>query len=357
MGRVTYASLPEKHRPLPNRLNIVVSASWAGGSGSAHVPSDVLVRRTLAEAVEAAEADPRVCKVFVIGGARLYAEALASGLTDAVVRTVVGEPGDYADCDVHVEGFAEADWRLVHSEAYPSDKLWTGHYVPRRAHEEEQYLGAIRRILDDGTTKSDRTGVGTRSLFGMTMRFSLRERFPLLTTKKVFWKGVVEELLWFLAGRTDGNLLSAKGVKIWEGNGSRAYLDSIGLEHREVGDLGPVYGFQWRHFGAEYTDFKADYTGKGVDQLADVVRKIRAKPDDRRIILSAWNPADLDKMALPPCHLLAQFYVANGELSCQMYQRSADMGLGVPFNIASYSLLTCMLAQVCNLKPGEFVHV
>merc|ERR1719480_457908 len=150
--------------------------------------------------------------------------------------------------------------------------------------------------------------------------------------------------------------LSDKGIKIWDANGSREFLDKRGLSHREEGDLGPVYGFQWRHFGAKYVDMHTDYTGQGVDQLADCIRKIKEDPTDRRILISAWNPADLSQMALPPCHMFCQFYVANGELSCLMYQRSCDMGLGVPFNIASYSLLTYMVAQVCGLKPGDFVH-
>ena len=189
------------------------------------------------------------------------------------------------------------------------------------------------------------------------MRFSLKDGvFPLLTTKRVFWRGVAEELLWFVKGCTNGKELGDKGIHIWDGNGSREFLDSRGLSHREEGDLGPVYGFQWRHFGAEYADMHADYTGKGVDQLKDCIHKIINNPEDRRIILTAWNPADLDKMALPPCHMFCQFYVADGKLSLQMYQRSADMGLGVPFNIASYSLLLIMVAQVCGLQPGEFVH-
>jgi len=185
---------------------------------------------------------------------------------------------------------------------------------------------------------------------------------------------VIAELLWFISGNTSSIPLSDGGIKIWDGNGSREFLDSVGLSHREAGDLGPVYGFQWRHFGAEYVDAKTDYTGKGVDQLAEVIDKLKNKPYDRRIILSAWNPADLKKMALPPCHMFAQFYVsfpqsknlsiangnqsskARGVLSCQLYQRSCDMGLGVPFNIASYALLTHMLAQVCDLTPGTFIH-
>ena len=205
--------------------------------------------------------------------------------------------------------------------------------------------------------RDDRTGTGTLSLFGAQMRYSLRDgTFPLLTTKKVFYRGIAEELFWFIRGSTNAKELQEKNVRIWDGNSSREFLDSIGLTEREEGDLGPVYGFQWRHFGAEYVDMAADYSGQGVDQLAEVINRIKTKPNDRRIIMSAWNPADLDKMALPPCHCLVQFYVAGGELSCQLYQRSADMGLGVPFNIASYALLTVMIAHVCDLLPGDFVH-
>ncbi|XP_012251175.2 thymidylate synthase [Athalia rosae] len=224
-------------------------------------------------------------------------------------------------------------------------------------HEEYQYLDLIRRIICQGTEKGDRTGVGTRSIFGPQMRFSLRDGvFPLLTTKTVFWRGVVEELLWFIKGSTDARELASRGVNIWNANSTRSFLDKCGFIDRDEGDLGPVYGFQWRHFGAQYKDMYTDYTGKGIDQLMDVVNKLKHARNDRRIMMCAWNPADIPKMALPPCHCLVQFYVASGELSCLLYQRSADMGLGVPFNIASYALLTYMLAHVTGLKPGEFVH-
>ncbi|KAK2152201.1 hypothetical protein LSH36_337g02005 [Paralvinella palmiformis] len=236
----------------------------------------------------------------------------------------------------------------------------------RSRHDECQYLDAIRNIIHNGIVKDDRTGVGTRSIFGMQFRYSLRNGvFPLLTTKRVFWRAVVEELLWFIKGSTNATELSEKGVHIWDANGSREFLDKQGFTEREEGDLGPVYGFQWRHFGAEYKDMKTEYTGQGVDQLKDVIDKIINNPDDRRIILCAWNAKDLPLMALPPCHAFVQFYVANGELSCQLYQRSADMasdllilftGLGVPFNIASYALLTYMIAHVTGLNPGEFIH-
>jgi thymidylate synthase len=224
--------------------------------------------------------------------------------------------------------------------------------------EEYQYLSLVREIMQTGVPKMDRTGVGTKSVFGRSMRFSLRNNvFPLLTTKRTFFKGVAVELLWFISGNTSVKSLQDQGVTIWDGNSSREYLDSIGLTYREEGDLGPVYGFQWRHFGAEYRTCNDDYTNQGIDQLKDLVRTIQTNPDSRRMILSAWNPASIPEMALPPCHVLCQFYVANGELSCQMYQRSADMGLGVPFNIASYALLTRVLAQCCSLQAGELIHV
>ncbi|KAK2715905.1 thymidylate synthase-like [Artemia franciscana] len=223
--------------------------------------------------------------------------------------------------------------------------------------EESQYLDLVRTIIEKGNSKSDRTGVGTKSVFGAQLRFSLRDSvIPLLTTKRVFWRGVLEELLWFVRGSTNAKELQEKDIRIWDGHTSREYLDSLGFTDREEGDLGPGYGFQWRHFGAEYKTMHDDYSGQGVDQLAKIIHTLKTNPDDRRIILTAWNPQAIPKMSLPPCHCLAQFYVANGELSCQMYQRSADMGLGVPFNIASYSLLTHILAHLTQLKPGEFIH-
>lgn len=229
--------------------------------------------------------------------------------------------------------------------------------------EELQYLDLCKRIIEEGEFRPDRTGTGTYSIFAPPqLRFNLRDNaFPLLTTKRVFTKGIILELLWFIAGCTDGKKLSEQGVKIWEGNGSREYLDSIGLTDRREGDLGPIYGFQWRHFGARYKTCDDDYTGQGVDQLQNVIDKLKTNPYDRRIIMSAWNPADFALMALPPCHIFSQFYVnfpKNGkpQLSCLLYQRSCDMGLGVPFNIASYALLTIMIAHICDMEPGEFIH-
>jgi thymidylate synthase len=224
-------------------------------------------------------------------------------------------------------------------------------------HEEYQYLNEIRNILANGVEKLDRTNVGTLSVFGRMHRYSLRDSFPLLTTKRVFWKGVVLELLWFIKGQTNTKILSEQGVKIWDGNSSREFLDSRGLVHREVGDIGPAYGWNWRHFGAKYVDCNTDYTGHGVDQLMECIRLLKHNKSSRRIILTAWDPSKLDELALPACHAFVQFYVgANDELSCLLSQRANDICLGVPFNIASYSLLTYIIAHHCGLVPGEFIH-
>jgi len=200
----------------------------------------------------------------------------------------------------------------------------------------KSYLDLMQKILDEGTRKTDRTGTGTLSLFGAQLRFNLEEGFPLVTTKKVHLRSIIHELLWFLKGETNIAYLKENGVSIWD-----EWADADG-------NLGPVYGAQWRSWRAR--------DGRTIDQITQVVDQIKKNPDSRRLIVSAWNPGEIDKMALAPCHAFFQFYVADGKLSCQLYQRSADFFLGVPFNIASYALLTLMVAQVCDLKPGDFVH-
>ncbi|WP_319532194.1 thymidylate synthase [uncultured Cohaesibacter sp.] len=200
----------------------------------------------------------------------------------------------------------------------------------------QAYLDLMQHILDNGVDKGDRTGTGTRSVFGYQMRFDLAEGFPLLTTKKLHLRSIIHELLWFLSGDTNIRYLKDNKVRIWD-----EWAD-------ENGDLGPVYGHQWRSWPGR--------NGATIDQIAQLIDQIRTNPDSRRLMVTAWNPADVERMALPPCHCLFQFYVANGKLSCQLYQRSADVFLGVPFNIASYALLTMMVAQVCDLEPGDFVH-
>ncbi|GLU02878.1 hypothetical protein SLE2022_201110 [Rubroshorea leprosula] len=395
MGRKTWESIPHGHRPLPGRLNVVLTRS---GSFDIATAENVVICGSMTSALQLLAASPyclSIEKVFVIGGGQIFREALNAPDCDAIHFTEIEIS---IDCDTFMPVIDSSVFQPWYS-SFPvvennirysfmtyvrvrnsvveclnqnndeisdqkpdTDKFEVKKFsfLPKmifQSHEEYLYLRMVQDIIDNGTLKDDRTGTGTLSKFGCQLRFNLRKTFPLLTTKKVFWRAVVEELLWFISGSTSAKVLQEKGIHIWDGNASREYLDSVGLTEREEGDLGPVYGFQWRHFGARYTDMHADYTGQGFDQLLDVIDKIKNKPDDRRIILSAWNPSDLKLMALPPCHMFAQFYVANGELSCQMYQRSADMGLGVPFNIASYALLTNMIAHVCDLVPGDFIHV
>ena len=415
MGRKTWDSIPPKFRPLAGRTNVVLSRN-ANLREEASLPEDVVLASSLEESLallgKQQGAGGSVADIFVIGGGSIYAEALRMSSCRKLIMTLVHSNAFACDTflpelgplgwrksralEAHVskgtclemaeyerEGSAEGAPSMAAAAtaaappaaaavaaaaggasapvaALPAGTLSTA-AAPATAprHAEHQYLDLIRDILATGERRSDRTGTGTISKFGATMRFDLSgDDFPLLTTKRVFWRGVAEELLWFISGDTNATTLKDKGIHIWDGNGSREYLDRIGLTDREEMDLGPVYGFQWRHFGAEYTDMHADYTGKGVDQLAQLIHTIKTNPTDRRIILTAWNPAALPLMALPPCHMFCQFYVsADGALSCQMYQRSADMGLGVPFNIASYALLTRLVAQVCGLRAGEFVHV
>lgn len=318
---------------------------------------------SLSEALESADEDDRIRDVFVIGGQQIYNESRQyKEYCKNILLTRIGREVDgdrFIDKDL-TDGFLLKEISETMSSGelnfdftrWINPKLYGTHYEEfntqlfKSKHGEFQYLELIGKIIERGQEKTDRTGVGTYSLFGEMMRFDLQRSFPLLTTKKVFWKGVVEELLWFLRGSTDGRLLSDKGVRIWDGNGSREFLDKLGFQERREGDLGPVYGFQWRHFGAAYQNCDTDYTGKGIDQIKELIDQLQQNPDSRRHIVSAWNVSDLKKMALPPCHVLFQFYVSQGRLSCMLYQRSCDVGLGIPFNIASYALLTTLIAKV-----------
>ncbi|KAL3915599.1 MAG: hypothetical protein SGILL_005570, partial [Bacillariaceae sp.] len=328
MGRNTWNSIPEKFRPLKGRTNVVLTSN-----SSLNVPDNVLIASSLSNAWQQLAQRDDLGEIFVIGGQQVYQQAIQENYISKIILTEVDTPSHMEFDTYFPDVFESKDWK--------------------------QYLDLIQNILDNGVVRGDRTGTGTKSIFGAQMRFNLRDgQLPLLTTKKTFWRGVAEELLWFISGSTNANELAAKNIHIWDGNGSKEFLESRGLGHREEGDLGPVYGFQWRHFGADYVDMHTDYTGQGVDQLQQCIDKIRNSPEDRRILMSAWNPSALDDMALPPCHLLCQFFVdtTRNELSCQLYQRSADMGLGVPFNIASYALLTHLMAHVTGRKPGELVH-
>jgi thymidylate synthase len=226
-------------------------------------------------------------------------------------------------------------------------------------HPEQQYLNLIDEILKNGFTETTRNGI-TKSIFGYNMRFSLQDGcLPLLTTKKVAWKSCFKELMWFIKGSTDNQELIDQKVSIWNANSTREFLDSRNLFNNEVNDLGPVYGHQWRHFNAKYINCKTDYTDQGIDQLQNIINLLQTKEgrQSRRLVMSAWNPCQIDEMALPPCHVLIQFNVHQDKyLSCSLYQRSCDVGLGVPFNIASYSFLTHIIAKHCDLIPYQFVY-
>lgn len=228
--------------------------------------------------------------------------------------------------------------------------------------DEKNYLHLIKKIIETGDIRQTRNSI-TKSIFGEKLEFDISNSIPFITTKKLAWKTVIKELLWFISGSTDNSKLTEQNVTIWNGNATREFMDNSGFVNREVNDLGPIYGHQWRHFNAEYKDHKTDYTNSGIDQINNVLHLLKTDPMSRRILFSAWNPSQIDSMNLPPCHILAQFYVSvnkdthEKELSCQMYQRSADVGLGLPFNIASYAVLTYMFAKLTNMKPKKLIII
>lgn len=406
MGRLSWESIPKSFKPLKGRINMIMSRSLQ----QSDVGESAYVVRSVNEVLDILRKTVYY-KCFVIGGSQIYKEFIENGMISKIYMTRINQS---YDCDVffpnvspdvyEIDSVSEVhkhkdvtlDFIVISKKKVCGPGRWEGleedpkcmkdddfvyfkflekkkqelgelqvdkskfkEYlnIQQREHPEYQYLNILYDILTDGNALSDRTGVGVMSKFGYMMRFNLQQYFPLLTTKRVFLRGIIEELLWFIRGETNGNTLLEKNVRIWEANGTREFLDNRKLFHREVNDLGPVYGFQWRHFGAEYVDMHTNYQDQGVDQLKNVIELIKNDPTSRRILLCAWNPKDLEQMALPPCHILCQFYVNNKKLSCIMYQRSCDLGLGVPFNIASYSILTHMIAQVCGLEVHEFIHI
>lgn len=352
MGRRTYESIPEEFRPLEGRHNIVISTKWR----QSDYPT-ITVADSLTEALKFAGGYGDVDEVFVAGGERVYNEAIARFLYRCKRMYITKFKTNY-ECDQFF------DWDSVKNfpefQNHVSTRDFNRYYFsPNVKHDEDGYLETLRDVLENGKQRIDRTDTGTISKFGVRMEFDISESFPLITTKTVKYSNILKELLWMMSGDTDSRTLEAQGVNIWRGNSSRRFLDERGLKELEEGDIGCGYGFQWRHWGAEYEGCDKKYDGKGVDQIAKIVDQIRNDPFSRRIILSAWNVDMLDGMALPPCHMTAQFYVSNDRktLDCQLYQRSGDMFLGVPYNIASYSTLTYMLARICNLKPGRLIHV
>lgn len=347
MGKKTWVSLP--NRPLLGRINIVLSSS------------NLIIEDNVYQAHSYDELDILLSKLnishtFFIGGTAIYQGALNRYKISVIHITEI-----FADfsCDTFFPKINIDTSKITESEIYYENGLSYRYFtyainMEFSIDEESFYLMTLNDVLKRGKYRSDRTGVGTLALFGKNyLTFDLRRSFPLLTTKKVFWRGVAEELFFFLRGDTNNGHLLERKIGIWSGNSSREYLDKIGLHNRTEGDLGPVYGWQWRHFGAEYKDCNTDYTNEGYDQIAEVVKELKTNRSSRRIMFSAWNPNDLKQMCLPPCHVLYQFDVEEDELSCCMYQRSADLFLGVPFNIASTALLTHLLAKSCDLNVGD----
>lgn len=347
MGRKTWESLPKGS--LPNRINIVISRSL---SEATSVIDDAYIVSSLDEGLDLSK-KLNAEKTFVIGGGQIYDIAITDPRCKYLYLTKLSQN---FDCDIYFN-FTGDGFKLINSEPLIYEGLhYHNQLYVRENHDEINYLNLLENVLSEGIDKDDRTGVGIISCFGKKLEFNLKNGFPLLTSKFVPFQLTIKELLWFISGSTDNSILKNQKVHIWDGNTTKEFIEKMGLPYEED-DLGPMYGFQWRYSGAEYVDCKTDYSGKGVDQIKKVIDTIKSDPCSRRIILSAYNVADLDKMVLNPCHCMVQFYVdtVRGELSAQMYQRSADLFLGVPINIASYALLTHMIAHVCGLGVGKLV--
>jgi len=369
MGRKTWESIPRDYRPLKDRINIVLSKNGDFECVGAIVCS------SFQNALKCCN-EKIIDEIFVIGGETLYDECFRNfhkNIDRVYLTKIHKKASSYRDykyfrfdethftllkneeCRENVKIFDPQKEDYVVFECPVSYEV----YSPTERVDEFQYLRSLKEVFQEGSIVQGRNGK-TFSKFGMRMEYDLN-RFPLLTTKKMGYKTILKELIWFLNGHTDNEILREQNVHIWDGNSTREFLDSRGLDYPE-GDLGPVYGFQWRHFGANYRGSKENYDGSavgGMDQIKYILNEIKTNPTSRRIILSAWNPPDLEKMALPPCHVLSQYYVDSekGTLSCQLYQRSGDMFLGVPYNIASYSFLTYIFAHLTGYKPGKLIHI
>ena len=368
MGYKTWLSIPESKKPLKYRLNIVLTKNH---ESSIKCSENLIVFSDLQKTFQWLS-ENKTGEIFVIGGASIYEQCLRE-YNDSLERVYLTRfDNDYPVSDFTqlfpmdalqnkkcIQTFPKMTDHCYHmgvqKEIDFHFEVYARPDISNRG--EQQYLDLLSKVLDEGVLTESRNSK-VLTTFGERMEFDLNDGFPLLTTKKMGYKTILRELLWFIKGSTSNAELQEKNVHIWDQNSSREFLDGRGLSYEE-GDLGPVYGFQWRHFGAKYDTCHSDYTNLGIDQLKNVIEQIKNDPTSRRIILSAWNPCDLDKMALPPCHIMCQFNVCipKKTLNCQLYQRSGDMFLGVPFNIASYSFLTHIIAKITGLKPGKFIHV
>lgn len=353
MGRTTYESIPLEHRPLKGRHCLVVSSTW-----KQEQHPEVTVCSSLTDALATVGAAMRNYEeVFIAGGERLYREAVTD-FNYLCRKIYVTKLKSEYDCDLFFPFDKVKDYPLFQDPAKMRD---FNRYVfaPNITHGEYQYLELLTHVKDHGDPKPDRTGVGTRSIFGAQIKFDISERIPVITTRKINYEGAIKELLFFVSGKTDTTILTDQNVNIWKENTSREFLDGRGLGSYAVGDMGPGYPFQLRHWGAEYKGAHKDYSEQGIDQLQKVIQGIRDEPHSRRHVISYWNVGQLDEMALPPCHVLIQFYVSSDRkyLDCQVYQRSMDLFLGGPWNFAFYSMLTYMVAHVTGLLPRNYIHV
>jgi len=384
MGYHTYTSIPKHYFPLKNRINIIISKNhYKELKQTIKINSleNVFVFRNILNAIHFCDDMTTIETLFIIGGASIYNYCIKHHLCEYMLITEINSPilhiGDvFFDNTLNLElnyiksyisSFTEEHCinnvdhtqYTVQYSICKHTSIFTENYTKyiQTTSHEQHYLEKLRYVLEHGESRQTRNSE-TLSTFGIRMEFDLTLGFPLLTTKKMFWKGIKEELIWFLNANTNAKVLSDKGIRIWDGNSNREFLDSIGLEHYSEGDCGPIYGFQWRHFNAHYKGCNANYALQGVDQLLQVIHLLKTNPTSRRIFMSAWNPEQMKEMALPPCHISYQFYVSEGnKLQCQMYQRSGDMFLGIPFNIASTALLVHILAKMTDLVPGKVILV
>lgn len=385
MGRLTWESLPEKSQPLPGRLNVILSRTSENLTDlKKHESQSILVRNNLSSVIIELQLRSNIEQIFIIGGGQIYQQALQLNDIDKIYITQVESNLTSEHCENNHQiiygpylgsqysPISSGQIKTSQGKIYCKNNKYESTFLnyrfmifqntlkisSQKKHPEYQYLDLLKEVITKGHRRETRNAF-TYSIFGHRMEFDLSQQIiPILTTKRVAIKTAIKELLWFISGDTSNETLQKNGVHIWDGNSSREYLDSLGMTARKEGDLGPVYGFQWRHSGAKYVDFQSDYRGQGVDQLQQAVDMLKENPFSRRNIVCAWNPSDLSEMALPPCHLMFQWYVEeNNRLSLQMYQRSGDSFLGVPFNIASYSMLIHMVAWVTGLTPGRFIHI
>lgn len=340
MGKNTWNSLPKK--PLKDRINIVLSKTMKESN-------DCVVLRNVKSVMQYVKKNKKVIdKCFVIGGQSVYEQFLKQNLVEEIYATEINKT---YDCDTF---FSDVTGFKIKEKKTCNDYDYVKYYYDNK--EEQQYLNTLKNILNNGIKRQDRTNIGTLSIFGNQMKFDLSNNtFPLLTTKRTFFKGIVEELLLFLSGKTDTKLLENKGVNIWKDNTSRKFLDNKDLNHYPIGDMGPTYSFNFRHYGAKYVDCNTNYSGLGYDQVLKALDLIKNNPTSRRIVINLWNPLTLNQVALPPCMFFYQFYVdtKNKKLNCHCVLRSSDSFLGLPFNIGTGALITYMFSHLTSLTPGE----